>query len=103
MHTLNITEAAEFLKINPKTAQAMAAKGELPGARIGTCWVFLLEALTEYLKEQTNLQQQQRVEAQNIAGMTPLVERPKQKITAPHNQRKPRKTLPNLDHFEASA
>ena len=38
--TLDLHEAADFLKISESTAQEMAANGEIPGAKIGRAWVF---------------------------------------------------------------
>ena len=60
MRTLDIDECAEFLKINRVTAMTMAARGELPGAKIGRAWVFLEDDLVEYLRLQVRVQQRQR-------------------------------------------
>jgi hypothetical protein len=50
MKTLDIDECAEFLKINRIAASEMAATGNLPGARIGSAWVFLEDDLVDYLR-----------------------------------------------------
>jgi excisionase family DNA binding protein len=63
--TLDLNEAANFLRISPATAQEMAAAGELPGAKIGRAWVFLLDDLIDWLREQVKIQQEARKE-QNI-------------------------------------
>jgi len=47
--TLDLNEAANFLKISETTAQEMAASGELPGAKIGRAWVFLADDLVAWL------------------------------------------------------
>lgn len=60
MRTLNIKECAEFFKINLITAYEMAARGELPGAKIGRAWVFLEDDLVEYLRREVRRQQQER-------------------------------------------
>ena len=39
--TLNLKEAATFLKIHPVTLSTKAATGEILGAKIGRAWVFL--------------------------------------------------------------
>lgn len=39
--TLNLEEAAAFLKIHPVTLSTKAAAGEVLGAKIGRAWVFL--------------------------------------------------------------
>lgn len=60
MNTLDINECAEFLKINKNTASELAAKGMLPGAKIGRAWVFLEDELVEYLRSETRNQQRRR-------------------------------------------
>ena len=60
MNTLDINECAEFLKINKNTASELAAKGMLPGAKIGRAWVFLEDELVEYLRNETKNQQRWR-------------------------------------------
>ena len=37
---LTIKEVAEYLKIKEKTAYALAAKGEIPGFKVGGSWRF---------------------------------------------------------------
>lgn len=60
MITLDIVECAEFLKISKTTATELAAKGMLPGAKIGRAWVFLEDELIEYLRSETRNQQRRR-------------------------------------------
>jgi excisionase family DNA binding protein len=54
MQTLNLQQAAKFLKIHPVTLQAKAKSGEIPGAKPGKCWVFIDEDLVEYLRSTYN-------------------------------------------------
>ncbi len=63
MKTLDIDECAEFLKVNDTTVFAMAGSGELPGARIGSAWVFLEDDLVEYLRTQVRCQRRERQSA----------------------------------------
>jgi excisionase family DNA binding protein len=58
--TLDITECAEFLKIEKQYALRLAAEGKLPGAKVGRAWVFLVDDLVEYLRQQVRLQQRER-------------------------------------------
>jgi excisionase family DNA binding protein len=58
--TLDVNEAAAMLKIAPRTVLELAHSGELPGCKIGISWVFLRDALTRYLWEQTKAQQRER-------------------------------------------
>jgi len=37
---ITIKEVAEYLKIKEKTAYALAAKGEIPGFKVGGSWRF---------------------------------------------------------------
>jgi|APIni6443716594_1056825.scaffolds.fasta_scaffold1711760_2 excisionase family DNA binding protein len=52
MQTLNLQQAAEFLKIHPVTLQAKAKSGEIPAAKPGKCWVFIDEDLVNYIRLQ---------------------------------------------------
>jgi excisionase family DNA binding protein len=60
MKTLDIEQCAAFLRIHKVTAYEMAAKGELPGAKIGRAWVFLEEELINYVKRKAQEQQEKR-------------------------------------------
>jgi excisionase family DNA binding protein len=50
MRTLNLKEAAAFLKIHPVTLQDKARAGEIPGAKIGRAWVFIEIDLLEHIR-----------------------------------------------------
>jgi len=50
MRTLNLKEAAKFLKIHPVTLQARARAGEIPGARVGRAWVFIDDDLAAHVR-----------------------------------------------------
>lgn len=63
MKTFDIDECAEFLKINRTAASEMAATGDLPGARIGTAWIFLEDDLVEYLRTLIRHQRRDRQSA----------------------------------------
>jgi excisionase family DNA binding protein len=52
VQTLDIKEAAAFLKMHPVTLQCKAKSGEIPGAKPGKCWVFIKEDLAEYIRSQ---------------------------------------------------
>jgi hypothetical protein len=52
MNTLNLREAAEFLKIHPVTLGDKARAGEIPGAKIGKAWVFVDIDLIDYIRAQ---------------------------------------------------
>ena len=59
--TLDLGEAAEFLKVSETTAREMASAGELPGAKIGRAWVFLTDDLIDWLRVQVKHQRAERV------------------------------------------
>jgi Helix-turn-helix domain len=50
--TMNIGEAAAFLKIHPVTLSVKAASGEIQGAKIGKRWVFLEVDLVSHIRAQ---------------------------------------------------
>ncbi|TLS18454.1 MAG: helix-turn-helix domain-containing protein [Betaproteobacteria bacterium] len=52
MATLTLQEAASFLKVHPVTLQSKARSGEIPGAKVGKCWVFLEIDLIEFIRSQ---------------------------------------------------
>jgi len=52
MKTLNLQQAAELLHIHPVTLQSKAKAGDIPGAKIGKCWVFVEIDLIDYLRSQ---------------------------------------------------
>lgn len=58
--TLDVQEAAAMLKCSPQTVLELAECGELPGCKIGIGWVFLRDAIKQYLWLQTQSQQAER-------------------------------------------
>ncbi len=66
MRTFDLEQAADFLKINYSTASRLASAGILPGAKIGSSWVFLEQELAEWLREQTIKQRRERMALANV-------------------------------------
>jgi excisionase family DNA binding protein len=52
MQTLNLDEAALFLKCSDDTVRELAASGEIPAAKVGRAWVFVDVDLVEWLRTQ---------------------------------------------------
>ena len=52
MTTLDLTEAAEFLKVHPETLRQRVKSGTIQGAKIGRSWVFIKEDLINYIRTQ---------------------------------------------------
>jgi excisionase family DNA binding protein len=50
MRTLNLQQAAQFLKLHPITVLQRARAGTLPAAKPGKRWVFIEEDLAAYLR-----------------------------------------------------
>ena len=48
--TLNLNQAADFLKLHWQTLREKAKCGEVPAAKLGRRWVFLREDLVSYLR-----------------------------------------------------
>lgn len=50
MRTLDLKEAAAFLKMTPEGLRRKVANGEIPGAKPGKRWCFREDDLAEYLR-----------------------------------------------------
>ena len=61
MRTLNLTEAADMLKVHENTVLDLVSSGDVPGAKIGRAWVFLDDDLFAYVRKQINQQSANRV------------------------------------------
>ena len=48
--TLDLYEAADFLKMHWQTLRGKAKRGEVPAAKLGKRWVFLSDDLASYLR-----------------------------------------------------
>lgn len=51
---LTVREVAALLKINEKTAYKLAARGEIPGFKVGGSWRFEKTQLEEWMKLKTS-------------------------------------------------
>lgn len=47
----DVSEAAKFLRIHPKTLRDKARRGVIPGIQVGRLWRFRASALNEWLDE----------------------------------------------------
>lgn len=56
---LTVREVAALLKINEKTAYKLAAKGQIPGFKVGGSWRFDRGETEVWIKRQTEKQGQQ--------------------------------------------
>ncbi|MXS81527.1 helix-turn-helix domain-containing protein [Nitrosomonas oligotropha] len=50
MKTLNLDEAAQFLRMHPEEVRRRAKAGIIPGAKVGKCWVFIEDDLVACLR-----------------------------------------------------
>lgn len=50
MKTLNLSEAAQFLKLHPEEVRRRAKAGIIPGAKLGKRWAFIEDDLAEYIR-----------------------------------------------------
>ena len=48
--TLDLQEAAHFLRLSPENLREKAVSGVIKGAKPGKCWVFLQSELVAYLR-----------------------------------------------------
>lgn len=58
MKTLNLHEAAAFLRMNAESLRQKAQDGLIPGAKPGRCWLFIEEDLVQYVRSQYASQRQ---------------------------------------------
>lgn len=49
---LTIREIAEYLKIKEKTAYALAARGDIPGFKVGGSWRFRHSEIEKWIRRQ---------------------------------------------------
>lgn len=69
--TLDLDDAADFLKIERTYALKLAGAGVLPGAKIGKAWVFLESDLVQYLHGVVLDQQRARMLDQQLEDVRP--------------------------------
>lgn len=50
MKTLDLKEAAFFLRMSPEGLRRKIAKGELPASKIGRRWLFIEDDLVQYMR-----------------------------------------------------
>lgn len=50
MKTLNLKEAAAFLKMTPEGLRRKIIKKEVPASKIGKCWLFIETDLVEHIR-----------------------------------------------------
>ena len=91
MRTFNLKECAQFLKIGESTAQALAAAGRIPGAKVGVAWVFLEDDIVEFLRNRVREETERRRErAKTVsAELSP--------IEVPRRTGRPRRRPPVLE------
>ncbi len=46
---LTLDEAAEYLRVHPRTLRMKASEGEIPGAKVGRVWRFHRQQLESWL------------------------------------------------------
>ena len=49
MQTLDLDQAAEFLKMNPEVLRRKAKLGIIPGRKAGKIWIFIKEHLADWV------------------------------------------------------
>ena len=66
---ITVQEAAEILRLHPRTVMNMAKRGDLPGSKIGKQWRFDLEAVESWLENQF------RIPGRSLPASVPAVKR----------------------------
>ena len=65
MKTLDLQEAAAFLRMNPETLRQKTKAGIIPGAKPGKSWVYVEEDLIDFIRSQYTVPAEQVVQ---VAG-----------------------------------
>jgi hypothetical protein len=50
MQTLDLKQAAQFLRLHPEELRQRAKRGLIPGAKVGRSWVFIEDDLVQYVR-----------------------------------------------------
>jgi excisionase family DNA binding protein len=58
MKTLDLSGAANLLKLHPQTILQKARSGDIPAAKPGKCWVFIENDLVDWLRSKYHSPQQ---------------------------------------------
>ncbi len=91
--TLDLIQAAEFLRVSRETMLELADAGELFGAKIGRAWVFLESDLVDYLVAQSR----QQTTARRDRRLTPATsDRVPTAVTASAKAAPRRRPLPDF-------
>ena len=69
MKTIDLIEAAAFLRLHPHTLEAKARAGVIPGAKPGKCWVFIDVDLADWLRGQYRAGTESKAEIFRIASV----------------------------------
>ncbi len=70
MCTLSVPEAADVLKVHPKTVLELINAGAIPAAKIGRAFVMLTSDVLIYVKDQATRQTAERIgiKAKSLQG-----------------------------------
>jgi hypothetical protein len=66
MTTLDLNEAASFLKMNPEVLRRKARNGQVPGKKAGKCWIFVKEHLADWISGRYAYERRVVLEVDNI-------------------------------------
>ena len=58
--TTDSTGAGDILQLHPETVEARARQGIIPGCKPGKKWVFIIDDLVQWLRDETARQQADR-------------------------------------------
>ena len=61
---LTVKELSEYLKLNEKTAYRLAAKGEIPGFKVGGSWRFNKADIDNWIQQQKAVSNKDRKKSQ---------------------------------------
>lgn len=98
--TMDLDQAADYLKISTDTMRDLADSGTIPGAKVGKQWVFRTPDLDAYLAKEIATQTEERRSAA-LHGQRKRV--PTAATVVRNAQGKGRRVLPELPGLPAGA
>jgi len=97
--TYDIEGASKYLNVHSNTLQEMAAKGEIPAAKIGRGWVFLESELRKWLRKEIQEQTKRRKEEMTAKNRPAITVIPSEPVKRSNSRRNPKPALPDLPQF----
>jgi len=74
--TVDVNQAADLMKVHPKTVKEVIASGAIPAARIGRAYVMMTRDVVNYVDKMVSQQTAERMGAPKTHGRATKAARP---------------------------